>query len=78
MCEMLSTRLTVEFEEREADIRAQGDQRALKRVEKKRAKAEKKLKKTRDETETEKMKRYLKKVKQKVTHLSLSSVVGHS
>ena len=60
MCEMLSTTLTVEFEEREADIRAQGNQRALKRVEKRRAKAEKKLKKTRDQTETEKTRRYLK------------------
>ena len=60
MCEMLSTTLTVEFEEREADIKAQGDQRALKRVEKRRAKAEKKLKKTRDETETENTRRYLK------------------
>ena len=57
MCEMLSRRLTVEFENREADLRARGGQRALKRVERRRARAEKKLKKTRDETEKEKAQR---------------------
>lgn len=58
MCEMLSKRLTVEFEKREAAILARDGQRALKRAEKRRAKAEKKLKKTRDETDKEKAQRY--------------------
>ena len=57
MCERLSKRLTVEFENREADIRARDGQRALKLAERRRAKAEKKLKKTRDETEKEKAQR---------------------
>ena len=57
MCQRLSGRLTVEFEDREADIRARDGQRALKRAERRRAKAEKKLKKTRDETEKEKAQR---------------------
>ena len=57
LCEQLSRRLTEEFENREADIRAQDGQRALKRAERRRAKAEKKLKKTRDETEKEKAQR---------------------
>lgn len=57
MCEILSRRLTEEFEDREADIRARDGQRALKRAEKRRTKAEKKLKKTRDETEKEKARR---------------------
>ncbi|XP_044173202.1 probable ATP-dependent RNA helicase DDX60 isoform X1 [Acropora millepora] len=57
MCERLSRRLTVEFENREADIRARDGQRALKLAERRRAKAEKKLKKTRDETEKEKAQR---------------------
>ena len=54
---MLSKGLTVEFEKREADILARDGQRALKRAEKRRAKAEKKLKKTRDETEKDKAQR---------------------
>lgn len=58
MCEMLSKRLTVEFEKREAAILERDGQRALKRAEKRRAKAEKKLKKTRDETDKEKAQRY--------------------
>ena len=57
MCEMLSKRLTEEFETREEDIRARDGHRALKRAERKQAKAEKKLKKTRDETEKEKAQR---------------------
>ncbi|XP_015768450.1 PREDICTED: probable ATP-dependent RNA helicase DDX60 [Acropora digitifera] len=57
MCEMLSKRLTEEFENREEDIRARDGHRALKRAERKQAKAEKKLKKTRDETEKEKERR---------------------
>ena len=56
MCEMLSMRLTEEFENREEDIRARDDHTS-KSAEKKQAKAEKKLKKTRDETEKEKAKR---------------------
>ena len=47
----------MEFENREADIRARDGQRALKLAERRRAKAEKKLKKTRDETEKEKAQR---------------------
>ncbi|KAK2572321.1 putative ATP-dependent RNA helicase DDX60 [Acropora cervicornis] len=57
MCQRLSGRLTVEFEDREADIRARDGQRASKRAERRRAKAEKKLKKIRDETEKEKAQR---------------------
>ena len=57
MCEKLSKGLTVEFEKRETDILARDGQRALKRAEKRRAKAEKKLKKTRDETEKDKAQR---------------------
>ena len=57
MCEDLSERLTEEFENREEDIRARDGHRALKRAEKKQAKVEKKLKKTRDETEKEKAQR---------------------
>ena len=57
MCEELSWRLTEEFEDREADIRAKDGHRALKRAEKRRTKAVKKLKKTRDETEKEKAQR---------------------
>lgn len=56
-CETLSWRLTEEFEKREADIIARDGQRDLKRAEKRRAKAEKKLKKTRDETGKEKAQR---------------------
>ena len=56
-CEMLSWRLTEEFEKREADIIARDGQRDLKRAEKRRVKAEKKLKKTRDETGKEKAQR---------------------
>ena len=54
---MLSWRLTEEFEKREADIIARDGQRDLKRAEKRRVKAEKKLKKTRDETGKEKAQR---------------------
>lgn len=57
MCEMLSKRLTEEFENREEDIKARDGHRAFKRAERKQAKAEKKLKKTRDETEKEKERR---------------------
>ena len=57
MCEKLSRRLTEAFEVREADVRARDGHRALKRAEKRRTKAEKKLKKTRDETEKEKAQR---------------------
>ena len=57
MCELLSKRLTVEFEDREEVIRARGGPRALKLAEKRQAKAKKKQKKTRDETEKEKAKR---------------------
>lgn len=59
MCEKLSRRLTVEFEDREEVIRAQGGPRALKLAEKRRAKAKKQQKKTRDETEKEKVQRYV-------------------
>lgn len=59
MCEKLSRRLTVEFEDREEVIRARGGPRALKLAEKRRAKAKKQQKKTRDEKEKEKAQRYV-------------------
>lgn len=58
MCEELSECLTEEFEDREAVLRAQGDPKTLKLVEKRREKAEKRLKKTRDQTDKEKENRY--------------------
>ena len=56
MCERQSSRLTEEFENQEADIRALDGQRALKRAEKGKAKAEKKLKRA-GETKKEKAQR---------------------
>ena len=60
LCEYLSECLTEEFEDREEALRAQGDPKALKLVEKRREKAEKRLKKTRDQTDKEKGNRYFK------------------
>lgn len=60
MCEDLSQYLTEDFEDREEVLRAQGDPKTLKLVEKKREKAEKRLKKTRDQTDKEKGNRYFK------------------
>ncbi|XP_078360874.1 putative ATP-dependent RNA helicase DDX60 isoform X2 [Oculina patagonica] len=57
LCEILSQCITQEFEKREAVLRAKSGPRKLKLTEKRQAKAEKKLKKTRDETEKEKAKR---------------------
>ena len=57
MCEMLCKRHTEEFENREADMGARDGHRALKLAERRRAKAEKKLKRTRDETASEKAQR---------------------
>lgn len=59
LCEILSQCITLEFENREAVLRAKRGPRNLKLTEKRQAKAEKKLKKTRDETEKEKAKRYI-------------------
>ena len=59
LCEDLSECLTEDFEDREEDLRAQGDPKILKLVEKRREKAEKRLKKTRDQTDKEKGNRYL-------------------
>lgn len=59
MCEDLSEWLTEDFEDREEELRAQGDPKTLKLVEKRREKAEKRLKKTRDQTDKEKGNRYL-------------------
>lgn len=60
MCEYLSQYLTEDFEDREEVLRAQGDPKTLKLVEKRREKAEKRLKKTRDQTDKEKGNRYFK------------------
>lgn len=60
LCEELSECLTEDFEDREENLRAQGDPKTLKQVEKRREKAEKKLKKTRDQTDKEKGNRYFK------------------
>lgn len=60
LCEHLSRCLTEEFEDREAVLRAQGDPKTLKLVEKRREKAEKRLKKTRDQTDKEKGNRYFR------------------
>ena len=58
-CQMLSARITRGFEKREVELRAKSGPKSLKLAEKRQAKAEKRLKKTRDETEKEKGKRYL-------------------
>ena len=57
-CQMLSQRMTMEFEKREEVLRAKSGKRNLKVAEKRQAKAEKRLKRTRDETEKEKAQRY--------------------
>lgn len=57
MCENLAEVVTEEFEEREKVIRSQDGPKTLKLAEKRQVKAEKKLKKARDETEQEKGKR---------------------
>ncbi|KAJ7386940.1 putative ATP-dependent RNA helicase ddx60 [Desmophyllum pertusum] len=54
MCQTLSRVLTLEFEKRERVLRAQGGPRSLKLADKRRVKAEKRLKRSRDETEKEK------------------------
>ena len=59
LCEELSECLTEDFEDREEDLRAKGDPKTLKLVEKRREKVEKRLKKTRDQTDKEKGNRYL-------------------
>ena len=56
MCERLSRRLTEEFENREANIRARYGRRALKLAKKRKANAEKKLKRA-GETKKEKAQR---------------------
>lgn len=56
-CESLAEVVTEEFEEREKVIRSQPGPRNLKLAEKKQVKAEKKLKRARDEAEKEKGKR---------------------
>ena len=58
LCEELSECLTEDFEDREEDLRAQGDPKTLKLVAKRRENAEKRLKKTRDQTDKEKGNRY--------------------